>query len=496
MEKFPILLLMITLPLFSAFFIAGFVKQSRNPAKVLYAKYVTLLATVLTFISSCFMMINYDLKGGYQYQETYNIIPFIGLNIELGVDGISILFTFLTTTLTLICISISLISITKHVKEFLVSFLMLESFVLGAFCANNLMLFYICFEALLIPIFIIIGIWGGVDRIYSSFKLFLYTLFGSILFLLDIIYLYIMFGTLSIPEITKLSASLPLLHQCILWIPAFIAFGIKVPMFPFHTWLPDAHVQAPTSGSVILAGILLKVGTYGFIRVLLMMFPEASHYFAPFVIWLSVIAIIYGSVVAIGQTDMKKMIAYSSVAHMGYVTGGIFSFSSEGMIGAIFQMISHGVVSSGLFIVIGFLYERMHTKEISAYGGMSQSMPILAVFFLIFTLAAVGLPGTSGFIGEFYSLVGMYDASIYYSIFGGLGMILSAVYMLRLYRDVMYGEVKNHHILECRDLSAREIWSLVPLAACVIILGIFPGLITQYFEHDVAQILISTGGSL
>jgi NADH-quinone oxidoreductase subunit M len=493
MEKFPILLLTILMPLVSAIFLALFVKQSRNPAKVLYAKYVAVLSSVLTLVSSIFLVINFDLETGYQYKETYSFLPSMGLEIDLGLDGFSIFFVLLTAILTVICISISMFSITKTIKEFLICFLLLESFSIGVFCATNLLLFYIFFEAILIPMYLIIGIWGGTDRVYATLKFFLYTLFGSVLFLIDIVYLFNEFGTLSIPALAKLAPTLPFEVQCYLWIAAFIAFAVKVPMLPFHTWLPDAHVQAPTAGSVILAGILLKIGAYGFIRVSLPMFPEASKYYSELVLILSVIAIIYASLVAIAQTDMKKMIAYSSVAHMGYVTAGIFSFNHEGLTGAVMQMISHGIVSSGLFMVVGVLYDRLHTKEISSFGGVAAKMPNLAFIFMVLTLSSVGLPGTSGFVGEFYSIVGLYSTNWHYAFFATLAVILGAIYMLRLYRNVMLGVIHNEEIHKFSDLSIRELFCLAPLAFATIVFGIFPTLITKYFTNEVALLLSNMG---
>lgn len=493
MGQFPILLVTIFLPLISAIFIMLFVKQSRNPSKVLYSKYVTVLSSVLTFVCATFLLIDFDLQVGYQFQEKYILLKSIGLNIELGVDGISVFFIFLTSLLTLICVSISMYSIAKNVKEFLVMFLILESLSIGVFSSTNLLLFYIFFEAILIPMYIIIGVWGGENRVYASIKFFLYTLLGSVLFLLAIIFLFNEFGTLSIPELTNKVPSLPLSTQKWLWIAAFFAFAVKVPMFPFHTWLPDAHVQAPTAGSVMLAGILLKIGAYGFLRVSLPMLPLASIYFSPAMICLSVFAIIYASLVAIAQTDMKKMIAYSSVAHMGYVTAGIFSLNQEGINGAIFQMISHGIVSSALFMVVGVLYDRLHTKEIDKYGGVALSMPVLATFFMIFMLSSIGLPGTSGFIGEFLSLVGIFKSGMIFASVAALGMIFGAIYMLRLYRSLMLGGITNENVKNFTDLSKREFFCFLPLAFLTIFIGIYPNFVTKYFTSDVTSILTKIG---
>lgn len=494
MENFPIILTTILLPIISALYILVFVKQSRNPLKYFYAKYVAVLSSVLTLVSSTFLVVDFDFNtANYQYVETYKLLPSIGLNIELALDGISIFFVFLTALLTLICITVSMTSITKSIKEFLISFLILEGLSMGVFCSTNLLLFYIFFEAILIPMYLIIGIWGGKDRIYASLKFFLYTLFGSVLFLLVIIYLFTTFGTLSMPALTKLAPTLPIETQRYLWLASFIAFAVKVPMFPFHTWLPDAHVQAPTAGSVILAGILLKIGAYGFLRVSLPMLPLASIEFAPMVMVLSVIAIIYASLVAIAQTDMKKMIAYSSVAHMGFVTAGIFSFTEEGITGAIMQMISHGIVSSGLFIVVGLLYDRLHTKEIAQYGGVAQKMPMLASFFMVLVLSSIGLPSTSGFVGEFYSLVGMYQANWFYAAFGAMSMVLGAIYMLRLYRELMLGVIKNNEIDEFKDLSFREVICLAPLVILTIFIGLFPGTIIKFYIDNVETLVQTLG---
>lgn len=488
--ELPILSIITSLPLFSSIFIMIFVKHSRNPLKALYAKYVALLSAILTFISSLYLLAKFDINNSdYQFVEIYPWLKSFGLDIHLGIDGISIYFVVLTTMLTLICILLSLYSINKSIKEFLFCLLMLEGLTIGVFCSLNLLLFYIFFEAILVPMYLIIGIWGGAEKIYASIKFFIYTLVGSILFLLAIVFLFQEFGTLSIPALQKLVPTLSLGAQKYLWMITFIAFAVKVPMWPLHTWLPDAHVQAPTAGSVILAGLLLKVGAYGMLRVSLPMLPEASLYYANFVIIFSVIAILYGSFVAISQTNMKKMIAYSSIAHMGYVTAGIFSFSIIGLSGAVTQMISHGIVSSALFIIVGMLSDRLHhIKEIESYGGVAVKMPILATLFMIFVFSSIGLPGTSGFVGEFYSLYSIYSVNPLYSIFSTMGVVFGAVYMFKLYHGVMLGGITNEEIETFKDLSAREILCLAPLAILTIIIGIYPSVITSFYDIGLKQI--------
>jgi NADH-quinone oxidoreductase subunit M len=407
----------------------------------------------------------------------------IGLEYHVGVDGISGIFILLTSLLTFICITSSIVMVKKNIKEYMVCFLLLESITIGFFCSMNLLLFYIFFEIMLIPMYLIIGIWGGENRVYAALKFFLYTFFGSLCFLVAMLHIYNLIGSF---EINILSQTLPLLPfdtAKFLWLGMLIAFAIKIPMFPFHTWLPDAHVQAPTGGSVILAGILLKVGGYGLVRVLLPLFPSVSMHFADIIILLSVVAIIYGSLVAMAQSDMKKMIAYSSIAHMGYVTSGIFSFTFAGFQGAVFQMFSHGIISSGLFLVVGSLYERMHTKEIDAYGAVASKMPLLATFFMIYTLGSIGLPGTSGFVGEFMSLVGVFNTSPLYATLAATGVVLGAIYMLNLYKRLMLGDVVNSAVLSMRDINAVEILSLSPLALLTICIGICPNLVTQFIHN-------------
>lgn len=475
MSDLPILSISIFLPLVSALYITFFISHSKSSRKQIYAMYVAILSSVLTLIATLYLLIRFDPEfQGYQFIEKYSWIDAIGLDFHVGIDGLSVYFVFLTALLTLICIVASLFAVKKNIKEYLLCFLLLESFCIGAFSALNLLLFYGFFEVILIPMYLIIGVWGGEDRVYAAIKFFLYTFFGSVFLLIALIYMYSQTGTF---EFVELYEKLPLLSlevQQYLWLATFISFAIKVPMVPFHTWLPDAHVQAPTAGSVMLAGILLKLGGYAFLRVSLPMLPGASEYFSVYVMWISGFAVIYASLVALAQKDMKKMIAYSSVAHMGYVTAGIFSLTIAGIGGAVFQMISHGLISSALFLVVGMLYERHHTKEISRYGGVATSMPVLATFFMIAMLGSVGLPGLSGFVGEFLSIIGAFDANPVIGVVCAFGVILGAVYMLKLYKCVMFGEVTDESILGFKDLKSYEIAALVPLIVLVIYIGILP----------------------
>jgi NADH-quinone oxidoreductase subunit M len=421
--------------------------------------------------------------------ESFKFLSEYDIKYLVGIDGISLLMIILTTFLTPICLLTSINSIQNRVKEYVIAFLFLEGCVIGSFIAMDLVLFYIFFEAMLIPMFLIIGIWGGKDRIYAAYKFFLYTLFGSVLFLTAIIYIYLRTKTTDLVLLTQILPTLNLAEQKWLWMAFFVAFAIKIPMFPVHTWLPDAHVQAPTAGSVILAGILIKLGAYGLIRFSLPFFPAASHYFAEVVIILSVIAIIYASLVALMQEDMKKMIAYSSVAHMGFVTIGIFSFTTQGLDGAIIQMISHGLVSAALFLCVGVVYDRLHTKLIADFGGIALKMPNFSYLAMIFVLASVGLPGTSGFVGEFLSIIGAFQANKMMAIFAAIGIVLGACYMLWLYKRVFFGEIKNALVNNLKDLNIIEFLTLATMAVLVIILGIFPNLILIYLDSPVAKIV-------
>lgn len=433
---------------------------------------VSLLTTVFTFVVSLFIWINFDNSNvGFQMVEKHSWLG-TGISYHVGVDGISMLFVILTTLLMPFCILASWTSVEKRLKEYMIAFLVLETLMIGVFVSLDIVLFYVFFEAGLIPMFIIIGVWGGKDRVYASYKFFLYTLLGSVLMLLAIMAMYWDAGTTDIAAL--LQHDFPPQMQTWLWLAFFASFAVKMPMWPVHTWLPDAHVQAPTAGSVILAGILLKLGGYGFLRFSLPMFPLASDMFAPFVFALSVIAIIYTSLVAMMQEDIKKLIAYSSVAHMGYVTMGVFAANQQGVQGAIFQMISHGFVSGALFLCVGVIYDRLHTREIAAYGGLVNNMPKYALAFMVFTMANVGLPGTSGFIGEFLTLIGVFRVNTWVALFAATGVILSAAYALWLYRRVVFGALEKESLKAMLDLSAREKLVLYPLIALTIFFGVYP----------------------
>lgn len=470
MTDWPILSTVTFLPLVGAFLILLIRDDSEAARRNI--RNVALLTTIFVFALSLVIWAGFDnSNSGFQMVEKHAWFG-EGISYHMGVDGISMLFVVLTAFLMPFCILASWKSVDFRVKEYMVAFLILETLVIGVFCALDMFLFYVFFEASLIPMFIIIGVWGGQRRVYASLKFFLYTLLGSVLMLIAMMAMYFTAGTMDIP--TLLAYDFPASMQTWLWLAFFASFAVKMPMWPVHTWLPDAHVEAPTAGSVILAGILLKLGGYGFLRFSLPMFPLASADFAPFVFWLSVIAIVYTSLVALVQTDIKKLIAYSSVAHMGYVTMGIFAANAQGVQGALFQMLSHGIISGGLFLCVGVVYDRMHTRDISAYGGLVNNMPKYAVVFLILTMANVGLPGTSGFIGEFLTLFGVFQANTWIAVIATTGVILSAAYALYLYRRVIFGALDKESLKALLDLSPREKAILYPLVILTIFFGVYP----------------------
>ena len=486
------------IPLVAAI-IMGLLLRGDDKSAQQNAKWLALTATLATLLVSLAIIFDFDPNNtGFQFVEEHNWL--LGINYKMGVDGISILFVMLTTVLMPIVIG-ACWNVEHRVKEYMMAFLILETLMLGVFCALDLVLFYLFFEGGLIPMFLIVGIWGGKNRIYAAFKFFLYTLLGSVLMLIAILYMWIVAGTTDIMELLnfKFSAtSFDLLGfeisggaQTILWVAFFASFAVKMPMWPVHIWLPDAHVQAPTAGSVVLAAILLKMGGYGFLRFSLPMFPIASHLMADFVLWLSVIAIIYTSLVAMVQEDMKKLIAYSSVAHMGYVTMGVFSLNQQGIDGAIFQMISHGFISGALFLIVGVIYDRIHTREIDAYGGLVNRMPAYALIFMLFTMANVGLPGTSGFVGELLTLIGVFQVNIWVALFATFGVVLSAAYALWLYRRVVFGDLIKVSLKSINDLDRRERLLFTPLILATVILGVYPNFILDVIGPSVSTLVES-----
>ncbi len=494
-----LLSIMIFLPIFGAVAIAIFNSGPNGSAS--NARNTAFLTTLATFIISLIAWGRFDATdASFQLTESAEWFAGYGINYHLGIDGISLSLILLTTLLMPICILCSWESVKQRVAEYMIAFLLLESFVIGVFCALDLMLFYIFFEGMLIPMFLIIGIWGGTNRVYASYKFFLYTLAGSVLLLAAMLYLYFTFETTYIPDLMNLAPQLPGDVQMWLWLAMFASFAVKVPMWPVHTWLPDAHVQAPTAGSVILAGVLLKMGAYGFIRFSLPMLPFASYALADFIFFLSCVAVVYTSLVALMQEDMKKLIAYSSVAHMGFVTLGIFAFNAQGLEGAIVQMISHGLVSGALFLCVGVVYDRLHTRDIERYGGVAHVMPHYAAVFMVFTMASVGLPATSGFIGEMLVLVGTYQVSQWAALFASTGLILGAAYMLWLYRRICFGELVRSEIKKMPDLSWREIAIFAPLVILTIWLGVNPAplldLLHAPVEHLLEHLYAHTGGQI
>jgi NADH-quinone oxidoreductase subunit M len=492
MTDWPILSLVTFLPLVGVLLILPISDDGENARRNIRA--IALLTTTSTFVVSLFIWTGFDnSQTGFQFVEKFAWLD-SGISYHMGVDGISMLFVILTTFLMPLCILASWESIEKRVKAYMIAFLLLETLMIGVFCALDIVLFYVFFEAGLIPMFIIIGVWGGKRRVYASFKFFLYTLAGSVLMLLAIMAMFYQSGTTDIP--TLLTHSFPASMQTWLWLAFFASFAVKMPMWPVHTWLPDAHVEAPTAGSVILAGILLKMGGYGLLRFSLPMFPIASEMFAPLIFALSVVAIIYTSLVALMQEDMKKLIAYSSVAHMGFVTMGIFAMNQEGVQGAIFQMLSHGLVSGALFLCVGVIYDRMHTREIDAYGGLVNNMPKYATVFLIFTMANVGLPGTSGFIGEFLTMLGVFRVNTWVAFFAATGVILSAAYALWLYRRVIFGALTKESLKGLLDLSMREKVIVYPLVVLVIFFGVYPAPVFDATAASVKALVTNVTASI
>ena len=486
MLNWPLLTSIIFLPLFGTLIIL-FIKPNQENYNS-NIKWSSLSTSIGTFILSIFLWFKFDsTKVYYQFEEKFQWFENFNFYYHIGVDGISLFMILLTTFLTPICILASWNNIKNRIKEYMISFLILETLLVGMFCSIDLLLFYIFFESVLIPMFLIIGIWGGEKRIYASFKFFLYTLLGSVLMLLAVIFIYQISGTMNIQELQTYNFSKN--TQYWLWLALFSSFAVKIPMWPFHTWLPDAHVEAPTAGSVILAGILLKMGGYGFIRFSLGILPIASHFYSTLIFTLSIIAIIYTSLVALAQTDIKKLIAYSSVAHMGFVTIGIFVGNQQGIEGAMMQMLSHGIVSAALFLCVGIIYDRMHSREISFYSGLVSRMPRYAVFLMIFTLASIGLPGTSGFIGEFLIIIGSFKYSSWIAFLAATGIILGAIYMLYLYKRIIFGTINNQRLNSILDLNIREIIILVPLAAIIIWMGIYPNSFLQPMKLPLENII-------
>ncbi|MGD1935858.1 MAG: NADH-quinone oxidoreductase subunit M [Candidatus Phaeomarinobacter sp.] len=493
MSEWPILSLITFLPVLGALIIL-LISSADEERVAQNARFVALWVTLTIFLISLILWIDFDYTtADFQFVEKHSWLGGFA-SYHMGVDGISMLFFILTTLLLPACILASWTSIKTRVKEYMIAFLLLETMMIGVFSALDLVLVYLFFEAAIIPMFLIIGVWGGANRVYASYKFFLYTLLGSVLMLLAMMAMYWMAGTTDIPTLLEHGFAADI--QTWLWLAFFASFAVKMPMWPVHTWLPDAHVEAPTAGSVILAGILLKMGGYGFLRFSLPMFPIAADLFAPLVFALSIIAIIYTSLVALAQTDIKKLIAYSSVAHMGFVTMGIFAINIQGVQGGIFQMISHGFISGALFLCVGVIYDRMHTREIAAYGGLVHRMPLYAAIFMLFTMANVALPGTSGFVGEFLTIVGVFAVNSWVAILATTGVILSAAYALFLYWRVIFGELENDSLKNILDLNRREIITLVPLVVLVIFFGVYPSPILDVTTVSVENLLTNATAAI
>ncbi len=489
----PLLSLLIGLPIAGSLCIVAIRGEAAIVAR--NTRYVALWASLITFGLAIILWVGFDPgTADFQFVERRPWIPEYGIAYHLGVDGISLLLIVLSAFLIPLCIIASWVSITVRVREYMIAFLMLEALMIGVFCALDFVLFYLFFEAMLIPMFLIIGVWGGPRRVYAAFKFFLFTLVGSVLLLLALLAMYSEAGTTDIP--TLMATEFAPATQRWLWLALFASFAVKVPMWPVHTWLPDAHVEAPTAGSVILAGVLLKMGAYGFLRFSLPMLPDATAYFTPLIFTLSVVAIVYTSLVALMQEDMKKLIAYSSVAHMGFVTIGIFTLTTQGLEGSLVQMLSHGVVSGALFLCVGVVYDRIHSRLIERYGGLVHRMPAYAAVFMVFTLASVGLPGTSGFVGEFLVLAGAFQVNTWVTALATTGIILGAAYMLWLYRRVFFGELVRTDLKAILDLDRREILVFAPLVAVVLWMGIYPAPFLRVMHASVANLIGQAGGTV
>ena len=483
---FPVLSLITWLPLVGC----GILMTIRGDEATVAnnARWIALWTSLIVLAVSLVLWFEWNPSNpGFQFVESLPWLPDYGVGYKMGVDGISVLFVLLSTLLTPICILASWESITRYVREYMIAFLILETMMVGMFCALDFVVFYIFFEGVLIPMFLIIGVWGGPRRVYSAFKFFLFTLTGSVLMLLALLAMWQYAHTTDIP--TLMATHFPAKMQFWLFLALFASFAVKVPMWPVHTWLPDAHVEAPTAGSVILAGVLLKMGAYGFIRFSIPMLPQASAHLAPFVFTLSVVAVVYAAYVALAQEDMKKLVAYSSIAHMGVVTIGLFTFDVQGIQGALFQMLSHGIVSAALFLLVGVIYDRLHTREIARYGGLAERMPFYAFLFMVFVMASVGLPGTSGFVGEFLVTIGALHVNFWLALLGGLGLILGPMYTLYLYRRVIFGRLTKPDLRALLDVTPREIAVFAPLLVLAIWMGVYPSSFTRFWDSTVAQMV-------
>jgi NADH-quinone oxidoreductase subunit M len=492
MTDLPLLSLATFLPLLGAAFI--FFVRGEPEVVASNARSVALWTSLATFVLTLMIWAAFDpTQGGFQLVEKGPWLPGLNVSYHMGIDGISLWFVLLSALLTLCCVIGAWNSVETRVREYMIAFLVMDTLMIGVFCALDIVLFYVFFEGVLIPMYLIIGIWGGARRIYSAFKFFLYTLIGSVLFLIAMLVMYLQAGTTDIPTLMQTDFDPGL--QTWLWLALFASFAVKVPMWPFHTWLPDAHVEAPTEGSVLLAGILLKLGGYGFLRFSLPMLPEASAYFTPLIFALSVIAIVYTSLVALMQTDMKKLIAYSSVAHMGIVTIGIFTTNALGLAGSIVQMISHGLVSGALFMIVGVVYHRLHSREIARYGGLAENMPVYALVFMVFMMASVGLPGTSGFVGEILVIVGVFQVNSSVALLAATGMILGAAYMLWLYRRVVFGALEKKDLLALKDMRPNEVVAFAPLVLLTLFMGVYPSFFIRPMEASVENLLSQIGAT-